>query len=181
MEKELPAIIKIESLMNFEPSVLSRELATVRTMSDALAVASDRTKYPSLSVMRRDCGERKVVALLSLYINDLRVNINIKRPLRDDQIEPIAREIVSEFYALTIADIHVVFRQAKTGQYGEFYDSLDMPKVMGWFRQYFADRCAAGADESVSGKFSASNDSRSAYLATIEMDKLERKFKTGRK
>lgn len=151
--KELQTTTKLVSLATLQPDVLGRELAVVRTLNDALAVSSDRSKYPSLAVLRREYGEAKIEAIIKLHLIDLCENVNLKRPLRDRQVDGIAREIVSEFYALTIADIHVVFRQAKTGQYGEFYDSLDMPKVMGWFRQYFADRCAACADESVSGQF----------------------------
>lgn len=71
---------------------------------------------------------------IMMYLIDLREKINAKRHLSDEQIEEIAFEVVNSFYHFTIADIHVVFRRAKLGEYGEFYESIDMPKVMSWFK-----------------------------------------------
>lgn len=174
--KELQTTTKPVSLATLQPDVLGRELVAVRTLNDALAVAGDRSKYPSLAVLRREYGEAKIEAIIKLHLIDLCENVNLKRPLRDRQVDSIAREIVAEFYALTIADIHVVFRQAKTGQYGEFYDSLDMPKVMGWFRQYFADRCAAGADESIYGRFLDKNCNMTSGEIAQEVKNLTKKM-----
>lgn len=174
--KELPTTTKPVSLATLQPDVLGRELAAVRTLSDALAVAGDRAKYPSLAVLRKEYGEAKIEAIIKLHLIDLCENVNLKRPLRDRQVDSIAREIVSEFYSLTIADVHVIFRQAKTGQYGEFYDSLDMPKVIGWFRRYFDDRCAAGADEAVSGQFYDKGGNLTPDRMAKEFERLTKKM-----
>lgn len=174
--KELQTATKPVSLTTLQSDVLSRELASVRTLSDALAVAGDRVRYPSIAVLRKEYGEARIESIIKLYLIDLCENVNLKRPLRDRQVDNIAREIVSEFYSLTIADVYVIFRQAKTGQYGEFYDSLDMPKVIGWFRQYFADRCQRCADESVSGQFYDKGGNMTPARMSEQFEKLTKKF-----
>lgn len=147
-----------------------------------MAIAeSNRDKYPSLAVLRRDNGSKKIEAIIKLYLIDLCENVNLTRPLRDAQVENIAREIVAEYYNLTIADVHVIFRQAKTGEYGDFFGSLDMPKVMTWFREYFADRCTLAAQASVSGRFRDANDPRQSEQARQYFDKLEKQFNKGNK
>jgi len=162
------------SLATFCPNILSRELVHVRSTYDALALSGSS---PSLAVLRRDFGAHKIETVIKAHLIDLCDNINLKRPLRDIQIDNIAREVVAEFYSLTMADIHVIFRKAKMGEYGEFFESLDMPKVMTWFREYFSDRCAIAAQENISGRFRDANDPRSSELARRHFDKLEQQFR----
>lgn len=170
------------SLTTLQPDVLGRDLVQVRTINDALLVAeSNRDKYPSLAVLRRDNGTKKIEAIIKLYLIDLCENVNLTRPLRDTQIENIAREIVAEYYNLTIADVHVIFRKAKTGEYGDFFGSLDMPKVMSWFREYFADRCSLAAQDSTHNQFYDKGGNLTPARMQKHFEKLEKQFKKGTK
>lgn len=165
-----------------QPNVLGRELAQVRTMQDALEIAdNNRDKYPSLAVLRRDFGDTKIEAIIKLHLIDLCENVNLTRSLRDAQIENIAREIVSEYYNLTIADVHVIFRKAKTGEYGDFFGSLDMPKVMTWFREYFSDRCALAAQESINNQVYDKDGNMTPERMTKHFETLEKQFNKGKK
>ena len=103
----------------------------------------------SLYGLRRDVGETKLQALIKLYLIDLNALLNLKRPLSEQMIDAIAEEIVSQFGYLNMADINLVFRRAKTGHYGELYETINMPKVIGWFTDYFNERCAVAAERSV--------------------------------
>ncbi|WP_157956099.1 hypothetical protein [Flavobacterium kingsejongi] len=49
--------------------------------------------------------------------------------------------IISDYPMLTVADITFIFKKAITGKYGEFYESLSIPKIMKWFADYFEERC----------------------------------------
>lgn len=122
----------------------------IRNVNDALAlVESNQEQFPSLATLRKDHGSQKVETIIKLYLVELCELVNLKRPLTERQIDAIAMEIVSRYYALTIADIHVIFQKAKNGEFGELYESMDMPKVMNWFANYFNDRCEAGANASL--------------------------------
>ncbi|WP_165026771.1 hypothetical protein [Dysgonomonas sp. ZJ279] len=148
----------------------------VRSMRDALALATTSpSQYPSLARLRADFGDEKIETVIKLYLIDVCDMVNIKRPLREPQIEALASEIVATYYSLSIADIHVIFRKAKTGEYGEFYESLDMPKVMGWFRQYFDDRCAIGEQESINGKYNDATVPSESERMTRYFERLAKK------
>lgn len=140
-----------------------------------------REQNPSLARLRADYGEEAIEDIIRLYLIDLSKNVNLKRPLRDSQVDNIAREVVAEYYSLTIADVHIIFRKAKTGEYGEFYESLDMPKVMGWFREYFADRCATGASISMATQFYDKGDNLTPQRMTKHFDAMQDKFNKSKK
>lgn len=148
-------------------------------MRDALAIAeTSQDKYPCLAVLRRDYGNEKIESVIKLYLIDLCENVNLKRPLKDTQVDNIAREVVATYFNLTIADVHVIFRKAKTGEYGEFYESLDMPKVISWFRGYFNTRCEIAAEQSVNHTFYDKGGNMTPGRMTQYFDKMEKQFKT---
>ncbi len=93
-------------------------------------------------------GEQKVGAYIKLWIINLNENLNLKRPLKEHQIDETANLIVSEFRHVTIADINLIFKTAKMGGYGEFYESLSIDKILTWFKDYFKERCEVAAAES---------------------------------
>jgi hypothetical protein len=97
----------------------------------------------TLAALIRTSTQPQVEALVMdmlIRLNDL---LNLKRPLTEAAIEAIADEVVNTHYNLTLADISVIMRRALSGYYGEFYESINMPKVLGWFNQYFDERCEA--------------------------------------
>lgn len=184
MEKkpELPATTNSAQLTTYVPGELSQDIRDLRTVRDVLAlVEQNRGAFPSLARLRADFGSDKIETVIKLHLIDLRENLNLKRPLRDNQIDNIAREIVAEFYTLTIPDVYLVFRQAKTGIYGDFYDSLDMPKVMQWFRQYFEDRCQAAAQDSINsaGKYRTEDSRRDSERWAQYFDRMNKNNKKG--
>jgi hypothetical protein len=153
----------------------------VRTASDVLTLANNRELCPSIAVLRRDYGSEAIADIIMLYLADLRDNVNLKRPLTDNQISNIAYEVVTEYYSLTIADVHVIMKKAKRGEYGELFESLDMPKVMTWFREYFADRCTLAAQESENNRIYDKNGNMTPERITKHFEKLEKQFNKGNK
>lgn len=122
----------------------------IRTVDDALMLATaNMEQFPPLAKLKKDFGTQKVETVIKLYLVELSELVNLKRPLREKQIDAIAMEVVSLYYHFTIVDIHVIFRKARNGEFGELYESLDMPKVMKWFSDYFNERCEAGANASI--------------------------------
>ena len=63
-----------------------------------------------------------------------------------EQIDECAYYIVADFYNLNLADINLVFTDAKKGRYGELYESLNMAKILSWFQVYFEQRKEKAAD-----------------------------------
>jgi hypothetical protein len=121
------------SLAKYEPVI--RSMAHIRTVADALDAKTD-----SIGAMVRRDGSAKVEDMILKYLILISDLVNVKRPLTDLQSQAISIEVVSGYKFLTLADIHLIFRRVLAGEYGELYESIDMPKVMGWFRKYADER-----------------------------------------
>lgn len=123
---------------------MRQSLKEVRTVQQAVQAGT-----PSLARIRRDLGEEKLHAYLRLHLVYLNQLLGLKRPLNETQIDAIADEIINTHRVLTVADIHLISKRAMTGHYGEFYESISMPKVLSWFTSYFEERCQGGATRSL--------------------------------
>jgi hypothetical protein len=152
----------------------------IRGVNDALALAeSNPAQFPSLAALRKDHGSQRAETVIKLYLVELCELVNLKRPLTEKQIDAIAMEVVSRYYMLTIADVHVIFRKAKNGEFGELYESMDMPKVMKWFSDYFNERCEAGMNTSLreSDRFYDKGGNMTPERIRKQFDRLEKQFK----
>lgn len=88
--------------------------------------------------------------------------------MTEDQIDLCAQEVITLYPSLKMSDLTYLFRRIIAGQYGEFYESLSIPKVLSFFRDYFEERCLAAAEDSrrqhddftSRGEFNISNNLR---------------------
>lgn len=147
-------------------------LPRVRTTAQALALCET---HPSLGRLRREHGE-KVEVVIQLYLVELGELVNIKRPLTEKQIALIAQEVVSRYPFFTMVDLHVLFRRAVTGGFGEWYESLDVPKVMRWFSLYFQERCSLAEEESINHRHYDKGDNLTPERMTQYFDRITRKI-----
>lgn len=98
-------------------------------------------KAPTIGTFHREKGRSFTEGLIMgwlVYLNDV---LNLNKPMTEDQIEMCAIEVVNEYYTLKISDLTLLFRRIISGSYGEFYESLSIPKVLSFFRMYFEERC----------------------------------------
>lgn len=67
---------------------------------------------------------------------------DVRRPLREEQIEFIVEAVMNDYALanLTMVDFMVVMRRAAMGQYGDMFESLTPPKVLGWLKKYADER-----------------------------------------
>ena len=103
---------------------------------------------PSIGVIIRKYGIKKIEAYIKIWLINLNEVINLKRPLKEHQIDECAYLIVDGFKNITIADINIIFKKAKTGEYGELYETLSVDKILRWFNEYFNERCNVAGDMS---------------------------------
>lgn len=144
METTNTTASKTATLQSFTPELMRGQLQAVRSPQQALAVAG---QYPTLANLRRRYGDKAEI-VIKLWLADLSELINLKRPLNRRMIDVIAREVMTRYYTLTIADIHVVMQRAIAGEWGDYYEALDVPKVLRWFASYFDERCSLAELES---------------------------------
>ena len=126
------------SLQIYSPAAISDTFSTVRTME-----ASIMSDSPCLKQLARKvgCNQSMVETLLKMHIIALDAFLKQKNGLSRDEIELAAEEIMDTYGGtLTFADIHVVFRNAKLGRYGELYERLSCAKIISWFASYVSER-----------------------------------------
>lgn len=101
---------------------------------------------PTIGNLKRTYGNENTMHLIAQHLTVFSLSLDIKRNLSEHNILECSMLIATEYPALTVADLNLIFRKAKLGDYGELYESLTVPRVMGWFRKYFDERCEiAGA------------------------------------
>lgn len=160
-----------------EPTHLNKSLATVRTVSGAMKIAeSYPSKYPSLAKIKTHFGVAAVEGIIKLYLIELTELVNLKRPLTEKQIDVIASNVSSQYFNLTVADVHVLFSKVVNGDYGDFYESLDVPKVMKWFASYFDERCSSAQEDSINHAFNDKGGNITSERARKQFEALEKKM-----
>ena len=103
---------------------------------------------PTLGTLQREKTKDFAIGLTMgwlVYLNDI---LNLNKPMTEDQIELCAIEINETYYSLKISDLTFLFKKIISGAYGEFYESLTIPKVLSFFREYFEERCQLAEQQS---------------------------------
>lgn len=106
------------------------------------------TTAPTLGTLHREKSKDFAIGLTMgwlVYLNDI---LNLNKPMTEDQIELCAIEIVETYYTLKMSDLTFLFKKIISGAYGEFYESLSIPKVLSFFRHYFEERCTLAEHQS---------------------------------
>ena len=122
-------------------------MAKYRQCTTALACLE--SKAPTIAEIRSSFGHDYIQAYVEMWIVNLRMFFNVGKAMTDEQTYMTAELIVDSFYNLNIADINLVFKNAKLGKYGKIYDRLDGNIILEWFQRYFDERCEAAAERSI--------------------------------
>lgn len=104
---------------------------------------------PTLGTLQREKSKDFAIGLTMgwlVYLNDI---LNLNKPMTEDQIELCAIEVNETYYTLKISDLTFLFKKIISGSYGEFYESLTIPKVLSFFREYFEERCQLAKQQSL--------------------------------
>ena len=129
-------------LVCYNPASLSRTFAAVKTVSDCIAL--QKQGEPALMTLARQSDEKQVKNMLFLNIAAFDKFLHLKNPLSETEADFIVEQLLDEFGgALTMADVHLVLRNAKAGKYGKFYERLSAPDILQWFRDYYSERLEA--------------------------------------
>lgn len=145
------------------PKALHQSYRGLQTIEQAIDVKADR-----ISALVRAYSPEKVAAIIKLQLIELNELLQLNKPLTEQAIDLIADELITNYAQLTIADVYLVMRRARIGDYGQFYEALNMPKVIGWFREYFDERCEVYAERSQRESQSYKGGSGTRWADNIE-------------
>lgn len=97
-------------------------------------------KSISLVRMKRGEGEKETLKFISKFIAKLNDSLNIQRKMNSEQIANTAEFILQDYFYLKQSDLYFVFNEAEKGRYGQFFDCLDVSKIISWFDKYVEQR-----------------------------------------
>lgn len=88
--------------------------------------------------------------------------------MTEDQIELCASMILRDFSALKITDLTYLFKKIIQGDFGSFYESLGIDKVLSFFKTYFDERLNYAEQMSDRTHSEFKNDSTFDYSSSLE-------------
>jgi hypothetical protein len=103
------------------------------------------TDEPTLGKLLRTYGDEFTEKYLCVWLIEIQEMLGVKNKMNDFQIEMCAQMLLDEFKQINLSDLQLVAKRAISGVYGQFYESISIPKVLEWFRLYFEERCETGA------------------------------------
>ncbi len=155
--------VKISLLKVYSPKNCLKHGGKLKTINQAM-----NADAPTLGTFNREHGKEFTEGLIMAWLMHLNLILNLKRPMTDEAIEMCAIDIVKEFYAIKISDLTFLFKRIYSGHYGEFYESLSIPKIMTFFREYFDERCEIAENESISNHNNIISDQTFNYSKNIK-------------
>lgn len=102
--------------------------------------------FPTLATVRKYHDEAVALGSICEIIAEASALLSVGKSIQSHQITFLAREILREYYYLTIAEIRFCMEQGVRGEYGQIYDRLDASVVSGWFVKYTDNRTILGED-----------------------------------
>jgi len=132
---ELIKFEKQEFIERFNPTNMLKEFRNVTSLPAAI-----EANARSMAHYKREIGEDPILALIELHLISLNESINVSNPLKTTQIIEISIEIMTSYYYMSMVEIGYIFRKAKRGEFGKFYNSISMPEVLSWFDKYAEER-----------------------------------------
>lgn len=135
MKFDIATTSKERLLIVYGPKNCMKFSRKVRIIQDVFNNSS-----PTIGTMHREKSREFTEGLVMgwlVYLNDI---LNLNKPMSEDQIEMCAITIVDEYYSLNFMDLTLIFKRIISGDYGEFYESLSIPKVLSFFKSYYEER-----------------------------------------
>ena len=110
--------------------------------SSSLKGVSDALSRQTLSLVQIKKGKgevflRSYISMWLIYLNEV---MNLNNPLTEAQIELCAEQIMADYHHLKISELSLIFKRIVSGECGELYERISMPKIMNIFRQYDQER-----------------------------------------
>ncbi len=131
---------------------------------------------PSIVGIKKNFGDDFVQAYIEGWIVNVREFINVGKKMTDEQTQETAMLIVDEYYNLNLADINFIFKNAKLGRYGKYYDRLDGQIILSWFEEHFSNRCKLAAEESVREADQFKDDPFQRTSGAVKMNNIFKNF-----
>ena len=139
----LATISNEEFLRVYSPNNGLMHSVTIKGVSDALS-----RNTVSLTQIKKDKGQAFLRSYIALWLIELNELLNLKNPLSEAQITLCTEQIITDYPFLKISELSLIFKRIISGEFGELYERISMPKLMSIFRKYEQERTEVVTSES---------------------------------
>lgn len=105
---------------------------------------------PTIGTVKKVYGDDFAQAYIETWIVNISEFVNIGKNMNENQIYETAQMILDSYPYFTLADINLIFKKAKKGDFGQIYDRLDGQIIFSWFTKYDQLRCSEAEEQSIS-------------------------------
>ncbi|MFC2482631.1 MAG: hypothetical protein ACFNS7_07450 [Capnocytophaga granulosa] len=116
---------------------------TLKGVSDAVS-----RKTLSLVDIKKNRGQAFLRSYIALWLIELNELLNLKNPLSEVQIKLCTEQIITDYSFLKLSELSLIFKRIISGEFGELYERISMPKLMTIFRKYEQERTEVVISES---------------------------------
>ncbi len=95
---------------------------------------------PSLSLAQQAYNKQLIIAWLMAQLENLNDFIGVNQKMTLLQMQETAQIIFSNYHFLKVTEIHLFLHRLKSGQYGEFYGSIDPIRITNSLRIFLKER-----------------------------------------
>lgn len=103
----------------------------------------------SIRMLEKENGLITVQAGIEALVSDLALSFNVGKGMTAIQAQQAANLIILEKKHLSIQDLQVCFRRAKTGVYGKIFDRMDVGVMFDFINQYEAEKTGEAEHQSI--------------------------------
>jgi hypothetical protein len=104
---------------------------------------------PTIGTVKKVYGDDFAQAYIETWIVNISEFVNIGKNMNENQIYETAQMILDSYPYFTLADINLIFKKAKKGDFGQIYDRLDGQIIFSWFTKYNQLRCLEAEEQSI--------------------------------
>ena len=168
MTKQLTTELRGKLLKKYNPAKQLLNMSkTIKTIEQAI----DCKETDTINSIVKQQSQKFTEGLLVLWLTHLNELLDLKRPMTDQQIDYATVFIINDYGTLKFSDLSLIFNQILKGEYGSFYESLGIDKIMKIFSDYFEQRCEVGMNRSMS-----KNIELKQGLAEVSTERKSTKF-----
>jgi hypothetical protein len=103
-------------------------------------------------------GAQTLMSAIQLLLCEYLSNVSLRASMNDEQIELAVSLMIEEYPHLPVNAFPIFFRNCLLKKYGEHYNSMDIPKLMGWLQMFYADYISQVEEQSYQAHVSTKCD-----------------------
>ncbi len=120
-------------------STLRNDRIEIIKLSNSITI-KDSLTAPILRSLEAKYGKDDLATVIAYQIMQTAAFFNLGNNIREDQALETAYLILEKYPAETLQDFTLVFKNAKTGRYGELYNRLDGQTIFKWIEAYLEQK-----------------------------------------